>query len=71
MKNDKIRKIVNAQIHKGVYKIYKDGKVTRKQVFWTNTNKLLGESGVTGIKTGITSKAGGCLSTSFKKKNGE
>lgn len=31
-----------------------------------NTNKLLGKKGCTGVKTGFTQKAGGCLSTVFE-----
>ena len=56
---------MNTQSHKGVFKFFRDGKVVCKPVFWSNTNKLLGKNNIFGVKTGITSKAGGCLSTSF------
>ena len=71
MKIDKIRKIVAAQTYKGTFKFFREGKVICKPAFWTNTNKLLGKQGVYGLKTGITSKAGGCLSTVFRNKSGE
>ena len=71
MKNDKIRKIVCTQTYKGTFKFFRQGKVICKPIFWTNTNKLLSRQQITGIKTGITAKAGGCLSTSFKNKQNE
>lgn len=30
---------------------------------WTNTNKLLENSGIMGVKTGVTRSAGPCLAT--------
>lgn len=54
-----------------MHKIFKDGKVICKPIYWKNTNKLLVNTGILGIKTGVTSKAGGCLSTAFKNKEGE
>ena len=71
MKIDKLRKIILTQSHKGKLKFHINGKVIVKPSFWKNTNKLLGSEGIIGIKTGITSKAGGCLSTCFRDKNGE
>lgn len=70
MKVEKIRKIVLTQTYKGTYKYYKDGKVICKTAYWRNTNKLLEKNRILGIKTGVTSKAGGCLSTAFKNKEG-
>ena len=45
--------------------IHLKGKVKRKR--WINTNKLLGEEGFYGIKTGITPVAGPCLASWYKK----
>lgn len=71
LKNEEFRKIVKAQTHKGLFKFFREGKVVCKPVYWTNTNKLLEKSNIVGVKTGITNKAGGCLSTSFVGNNGE
>lgn len=38
------------------------------ELVWRNTNKLLDKRGYRGIKTGITNKAGGCLSSNFCAK---
>ena len=65
MNNPTFRKIVKTVSHKGTFKFFQDGKVVARSVHWTNTNKLLEHTYVNGIKTGITSKAGGCLATSF------
>ena len=65
-----LRKIVNSPTHKGTFKFFKEGKVISKGIFWTNTNKLLEKSDVIGIKTGVTNKAGGCLSTAFTLQKG-
>jgi D-alanyl-D-alanine carboxypeptidase len=65
MQKEIFRKIVHLPTHKGTFKFFKEGKVVCKPVFWANTNKLLEKSDVTGIKTGVTAKAGGCLATSF------
>ena len=40
-----------------------DGRVIPR--VWNNTNKLLGNYGYDGIKTGITPTAGGCLASRF------
>ena len=55
--------------YKGTFKYFKDRKVICKPVQWTNTNKLLSQENVTGLKTGITNKAGGCLATTFLTKD--
>ena len=34
---------------------------------WTNTNRLLGIDGFSGVKTGITEAAGACLASCFEK----
>lgn len=65
MKREIFRKIARTSTHKGYFKFFRDGKVVAKPIFWTNTNKLLEKSDVIGIKTGITTKAGGCLATAF------
>ena len=39
-----------------------------KYVYWKNTNKLLDIPGYYGLKTGITSNAGGCLASCFEYK---
>lgn len=66
MKYPKLKQIVNTKTYKGLFKFYQEGKVNIKHIIWTNTHKLLGERNIFGIKTGITNKAGGCLSTVFK-----
>ena len=71
MKIEKLRKVVSTQVYKAKLKFHINGKVIVKPSFWKNTNKLLGTSEIIGIKTGITSKAGGCLTTCMKDKNGE
>lgn len=71
LKAEDFRKIVKAQTYKGTFKFFKDGKVVCKPIYWTNTNKLLEKSNITGVKTGITNKAGGCLSTCFTSSTGE
>ena len=71
MKCEKVRKIVCTTNHQGMFKFFKDGKVICKPVTWNNTHKLLGKEGVYGIKTGITNKAGGCLSTVYQSDSEE
>jgi len=71
MTNGVFRKIVKAPTHKEIFKFFKDGKVVCRPMFWSNTNKLLERSEVVGIKTGITSKAGGCLATTWTLDNKE
>ena len=39
-----------------------------KQVTWENTNKLLGREGWSGVKTGITTAAGPCLSSYYESQ---
>lgn len=70
MKNAEFRKIVLAKTYKGTFKFFKEGKVVCRPVYWTNTNKLLQNSNVVGVKTGQTVKAGGCLSTFFISNSG-
>lgn len=38
------------------------------ELIWSNTNKLLEKRGYKGIKTGVTKRAGGCLSTNYSTK---
>jgi len=39
-----------------------------RELVWQNTNKLLSNENelINGIKTGITTSAGGCLATSYR-----
>lgn len=62
---------MKTQTYKGLFKFFKEGKVVCKPVYWSNTNKLLERSNIVGVKTGITVKAGGCLSTFFTSVNDE
>ena len=55
------RTVVRAPTHRGVFKFHEKGALSRQPITWHNTNKLLGVSGIIGIKTGLTTKAGGCL----------
>ena len=71
MQNPDFRKIVKTQTYKGTFKFFREGKVICKPAYWNNTNKLLSKPNVIGLKTGVTSKAGGCLSTTFLNKNNE
>ena len=67
MKNKKFSDIVSTPRYKGTFKNFKEKKIQCKTVLWTNTNKLLERNeNIFGIKTGVTPKAGGCLSTFFK-----
>ena len=48
-----------------------DGKIQTEDgkksiVKWVNTNKLLDKQGYCGVKTGVTSSAGPCLSTNYR-----
>ena len=63
MKNLNFQKIVRTKIHKACVQGSDEKVVVRT---WENTNKLL-EDGWSGIKTGITNKAGPCLCSSFDK----
>ena len=71
MKMEMVRKVVMTPSYKGILKYYREGKTIYKPAYWRNTQKLLGKMGVIGIKTGVTPKAGGCLSTCFKNNEGE
>ena len=64
--NPVIKKIVGKKSHTC---IALDINKLEKDFTWTNTNKLLGK-GFNGLKTGVTSMAGPCLSASFTM-NGE
>ena len=58
MNDKRFCEIVNTKLYT-VEKKGKNGKVYR----WENTHKLIGQKGVTPIKTGITTSAGPCLAT--------
>jgi serine-type D-Ala-D-Ala carboxypeptidase (penicillin-binding protein 5/6) len=67
MQNKRFRDYVSTRKHS--YEVVdKDGK--KREVTWTSTNKLLGEEGFDGVKTGTTSAAGACLVASGSK-NGD
>ena len=51
------------------YLIPKSQSGNARTYIWENTHKLVGSSGVTGIKTGITDSAGPCLCTSITVEN--
>ena len=58
MQNKLFREYVSTRKHS--YSVVgKDGR--KRKVTWTNTNKLLGEEGYDGVKTGTTRAAGACL----------
>ena len=65
MRDPDFREIVQTKKYKGTFKNFNGGKIICKPIIWANTNKLLSRDDVIGLKTGITSKAGGCLSTTF------
>lgn len=67
MANPVFREIVGTKRHTG--QVIKPGGGTREAV-WTNTNFLLGEDGVNGIKTGTTNLAKACLLGSATLDNG-
>ena len=71
MNNPEFRKIVKTQTYKGTFKFFREGKVICKPAYWTNTNKLLTKNNIIGLKTGVTGKAGGCLSTTYITKKNE
>ena len=47
-----------------------DAKGGRRNVVWTNTNRLLDTEGYDGIKTGTTQAAGTCLVASRASRQG-
>lgn len=58
MKDERFRKYVGTRSH--TCEVVKpDGE--KRQVTWTNTNRLLGTDGYSGVKTGTTTAAGNCL----------
>jgi D-alanyl-D-alanine carboxypeptidase (penicillin-binding protein 5/6) len=64
MQNKLFTEYVRTRRH--VYSVVgKDGQ--KREVTWTNTNKLLGEKGYDGVKTGTTNAAGACLVASGSK----
>jgi len=65
MKNPIFRRIVSTQVYSGNIRESPFGPRT---ITWENTNKLLSK-GYDGIKTGITTNAGPCLSASIRVGN--
>lgn len=59
-------RIANTKCHIGELKVYKNKDIIRRRIYWLNTNKLLLKKGCKGVKTGFTTRAGGCLSTLFE-----
>jgi len=64
LKWEMAREVVNTQVYS--CEIEMTGERVRKAT-WENTNKLLGKEGWGGVKTGITTAAGYCLSSYYKK----
>ena len=52
------------------YKINKNLRKNKRQYRWENTHKMLGQQGVTPIKTGVTQSAGPCLATAIEFEPG-
>lgn len=65
MKDQKFRQIVGTKFYK-VPKVTEHGR-NQRTYNWENTQKLLWNKGVNGIKTGVTTSAGPCLVTSLSK----
>lgn len=55
---------VSTRVH-GSWLIDKEGR--KRNVVWTNTNRLLGTEGYDGVKTGTTGAAGSCLVASGRR----
>jgi D-alanyl-D-alanine carboxypeptidase (penicillin-binding protein 5/6) len=64
MQNKLFREYVSTRRHKYAV-VGKEGQ--KREVTWTSTNKLLGEDGYDGVKTGTTNAAGACLVASGSK----
>jgi D-alanyl-D-alanine carboxypeptidase (penicillin-binding protein 5/6) len=64
MQNKLFREYVSTRRHSYTV-IGKTGQ--KREVIWNNTNKLLGEEGYDGVKTGTTNAAGACLVASGSK----
>lgn len=60
LQNKAFREIIEKPTHLASMTRKKGGETL---VTWRNTNKLLGEPGFSGVKTGITVPAGACLTT--------
>jgi D-alanyl-D-alanine carboxypeptidase len=61
LKDQRFRAIVNTKFYKVPKKGY--GYTNSRSYKWENTHKMLGQKGITPIKTGITMSAGACLAT--------
>ena len=64
MQNKLFREYVRTRRHSYTV-VGKTGQ--KREVTWTSTNKLLGEEGYDGVKTGTTRAAGACLVASGSK----
>jgi D-alanyl-D-alanine carboxypeptidase (penicillin-binding protein 5/6) len=64
LKDRRFQEYVKARTHEYVV-AGPDG--TKRHVTWKNTNKLLGDDGFDGVKTGTTSAAGACLVASGRR----
>ena len=65
MQNKLFRQIVSTK----EYKCTISNKGEAREAVWANTNVLLGIQGYTGLKTGWTPNADGCLAVSFRYKH--
>lgn len=64
LQNKQFREYVKTREHE--CEVFAEGDAKRR-VTWKNTNRLLGEAGCDGVKTGTTSAAGACLVASARK----
>ena len=69
LENELLCNIVNTKCYIGELKSFKHKKIQKRRVYWMNTNKLLGNKGCKGVKTGFTHRAGGCLSTLYESND--
>jgi D-alanyl-D-alanine carboxypeptidase len=68
LKQNYVKEIVNTRVHN--CKIEQANGFIRA-VTWENTNRLLCREGWNGVKTGITTAAGPCLSAYYKNRDGD
>lgn len=65
MEHELFRKVVSTKY----FKVPSNSKNNNSKTYvWENTQKMLWQRGVNGIKTGITATAGPCLATSITKE---
>ena len=68
LKNDLFCRVVNTKKWQAevTYQTKYSQMKFKRNMTWDNTNILLNKDGYKGIKTGITTNAGGCLTTFYK-----